>query len=797
MDGVWIKVDGEWVKATTGSQAEIEAHTNDAENPHKVTKEQIGLGDVKNVEQASKSELELHKKSTGHITDIERDQWNKKETPEGAQEKADGAFEKASGHMEEVLELYETKESAVSKLDEAKEYTDEAIKEVDLSELTEEISVHREEVASTEGFGHVMIGEGLDITDGVLSLFKQANFKLEKGLNLSGLKPSDLAPVGFTVGLAEKDYISEITKYHSNFFGDAVAVLEHYELDKFAKLTIYGWEAMLTIAYDDDEWEYEWSYQTVNLGDGLEFDRYGRLSASISHIHLEEKDSWNDYERLDVPNGWTLGTAGHGVGIPGIEDWNFDAFLLIYTFNSYQMAISINGLGDYWINHFNEGGWRGWKKLGVDTSKLATKKELEEHKTQLATSEEAGHVTLSDWENGYDSSHGVALAPKALSRHSERLGGSGAHGHVKLSDWADASRGSDSGWAATPKAVAEGLDEAKSYTNEEIAKIPDVKDTVDTVNNYKTRIKVDSNRSTIMIGPEVFNPPLYYLQVGKVLSANSGSAKQREGSVNICSLNPLVSNNTIHHNNAMVFGCGIETLSESNKPFGNERAITYIGQYNKQPTDSNTMFLVGIGSGATKKKTGMRMDSFGDLMVNGQYKTSGADYAEMFEWEDKNIENIDRVALAVTWGEGESIKLANAGDEIIGIVSATAAVLGDNPDEWDKRFVTDQFGRPLRKEYTEVNENGEEEIYEWFVENPEYDKDTPYIPRSERSEWDAIGLVGKLYWIDDGTLEVGDYATVGENGVATKGTKENGYRVMKRISKNTDGKSGVVKVFFK
>lgn len=101
------------------------------------------------------------------------------------------------------------------------------------------------------------------------------------------------------------------------------------------------------------------------------------------------------------------------------------------------------------------------------------------------------------------------------------------------------------------------------------------------------------------------------------------------------------------------------------------------------------------------------------------------------------------------------------------------------------------------KEYTEINEDGEEETYEWFVENPEYDKDTPYISRSDRQEWSAIGLVGKLYWIDDGTLEAGDYATVGENGVATKGTKENGYRVMKRISKNVDGNSGVVKVFFK
>lgn len=219
------------------------------------------------------------------------------------------------------------------------------------------------------------------------------------------------------------------------------------------------------------------------------------------------------------------------------------------------------------------------------------------------------------------------------------------------------------------------------------------------------------------------------------------------------------------------------------------------GKYNAI-RDISDLFTVGNGS-ANGRSNAIRVTNTGNVHVQGRYNTSGADYAEMFEWEDGNIENEDRVGLAVTWGSGEYIKLANEGDEVIGIVSATAAILGDNPDEWHNRFVTDQFGRLLRKEYTEINEDGKEETYEWFVENPEYDKDTPYVSRSERPEWSAIGLMGKLYWIDDGTLEVGDYATVGSNGVATKGDKSNGWRVMKRISKNVDGNSGVVKVFFK
>ncbi|MBF4500239.1 hypothetical protein IRY55_02590 [Savagea sp. SN6] len=245
------------------------------------------------------------------------------------------------------------------------------------------------------------------------------------------------------------------------------------------------------------------------------------------------------------------------------------------------------------------------------------------------------------------------------------------------------------------------------------------------------------------------------------------------------------------------FSEGNLTVAIGNRVIASVPSSLALGQFNVDNVDTNKMLVFGLGANTSSRLNGMVITKSGDMHLLGQYKTGGADYAEMFEWEDKNPENIDRVALAVTWGEGESIKLANSGDEIIGVVSATAAILGDNPDEWDKRFVTDQFGRPLRKEYTEINEDGEEETYEWFVENPEYDKNASYTPRSERPEWDAVGLMGKLYWIDDGTLEVGDYATVGSNGVATKGDKSNGWRVMKRISKNVDGNSGVVKVFFK
>ncbi|MBD0784717.1 hypothetical protein FX995_24030, partial [Pseudoalteromonas flavipulchra] len=58
--------------------------------PHNTTKAQIGLGNVDNVQQASKKEFEEHRNDLQrHITPVERENWNAKETIVGAQEKAD------------------------------------------------------------------------------------------------------------------------------------------------------------------------------------------------------------------------------------------------------------------------------------------------------------------------------------------------------------------------------------------------------------------------------------------------------------------------------------------------------------------------------------------------------------------------------------------------------------------------------------------------------------------------------------------------------------------------------------
>ena len=61
------------------NQSDLTGHIQNQNNPHNVTKQQVGLGNVTNVEQASKTDFDAHARdTTKHITQQERTSWNSK-----------------------------------------------------------------------------------------------------------------------------------------------------------------------------------------------------------------------------------------------------------------------------------------------------------------------------------------------------------------------------------------------------------------------------------------------------------------------------------------------------------------------------------------------------------------------------------------------------------------------------------------------------------------------------------------------------------------------------------------------
>jgi hypothetical protein len=172
----------------------------------------------------------------------------------------------------------------------------------------------------------------------------------------------------------------------------------------------------------------------------------------------------------------------------------------------------------------------------------------------------------------------------------------------------------------------------------------------------------------------------------------------------------------------------------------------------------------------------------GNAYADNAWQGGGADYAEYFEWKDGNTDNEDRRGYTVVL-DGNQIRKSTSDDtpsSIIGVVSATPVVVGDNAwNMWNGKYEKDEYGNYILEEHTvtewkdgnktksyhtdkipsdvtvpddavvktyHVDENGKStsEKFTRRKESSTYDESKTYIPREERNEWVTIGLVGKL-----------------------------------------------------
>ena len=220
--------------------------------------------------------------------------------------------------------------------------------------------------------------------------------------------------------------------------------------------------------------------------------------------------------------------------------------------------------------------------------------------------------------------------------------------------------------------------------------------------------------------------------------------------------------------------------------FGKNAVLKEGAASEDEQSADKSLFVIGYGT-TTTRANAFRVTGAGKCMGAQSIGSSGADYAEFFEWRDGNKKAEDRRGLFVTL-DGDKIRLATAADDyIVGVISANPSVVGDVQSEnWHGMYKKDVFGQPLT-ETVEVPESTDEETGEVvsahtitrYVVNPDYDPDEEYTSREFRKEWACVGLMGKLVVVDDGTCEVNGYCKAADGGKATK--SDTGYRVMKRI----------------
>lgn len=244
-------------------------------------------------------------------------------------------------------------------------------------------------------------------------------------------------------------------------------------------------------------------------------------------------------------------------------------------------------------------------------------------------------------------------------------------------------------------------------------------------------------------------------------------------------------------------------------------ASTAIGSASKMTLANATSFIatadayvIGNGPHDQLRSNAFRVTFDGKAYGKAAYNSTGADYAEYFEWSDGNIKNEDRVGFIVTL-EGDKIRKALSNDAyILGIISVNPSVIGDSHQEdWQAKYVTDEWGRIqyhyVDVEYEEtISVNDEDGSHNHTVTktrqdyvpilNPQWNNNEEYIPREKRKEWSPVGLMGKLLVRDDGTCEVNSYAKVGaEEGVLTSSNERTDMRVIERVASN------IIRVFIK
>lgn len=245
-----------------------------------------------------------------------------------------------------------------------------------------------------------------------------------------------------------------------------------------------------------------------------------------------------------------------------------------------------------------------------------------------------------------------------------------------------------------------------------------------------------------------------------------------------------------HANGAYATALGVHTYANAGQ--------FVCGYYNNEVAGSSSIYgtnstsasllMVGNGIEADTNSNAFRVRADGKCYGQATFGATGADFAEMFEYVDGNPNNEDRRGLMAAM-VGDKIKLAQADDDVIGIISALPTVIGDVADDaWQGKYLKDVFGDFLT-ETVEIPESINAKTGETipaqtitkFVVNPDYDPNAEYVSREFRPEWSAVGLVGKVVAVDDGTCEVGKYCKPSVNGVATLSEEKTKFFVMKRI----------------
>ena len=182
-------------------------------------------------------------------------------------------------------------------------------------------------------------------------------------------------------------------------------------------------------------------------------------------------------------------------------------------------------------------------------------------------------------------------------------------------------------------------------------------------------------------------------------------------------------------------------------------------------------------------------------------------YSEFYEWENPQTTTFARF---VTFSKNNPNKIVPFGADpngfLLGVTTINSLIDSDDNDVWHNKFKKNEVGDYLiEKERLAVgskiyDENLEISLIKTFpwehmiqIPTDEYDETKNYVPRSKRTEWVRVNLIGKCIVFDNGTCTPGQYCTPytgklkGKQGSAIPATEDSKHKfyVLERISDTT------------
>ena len=199
---------------------------------------------------------------------------------------------------------------------------------------------------------------------------------------------------------------------------------------------------------------------------------------------------------------------------------------------------------------------------------------------------------------------------------------------------------------------------------------------------------------------------------------------------------------------------GIGSHAEGIGTIANYNFMHATGRFNVTgSSEEYAYFVVGNGSSNSIRANAFRVSGSGQCLAAGTFTNGGADYAEYFE-----SYNAQPIPLGtVVELTGSLIKICENAENAIGVISNKPSILGNSDegtaDEWVGKYEKDIWGNYIMESYEYelvdgISDQGtplfKTEIGTRRKLSANFDETATYVPRSERPEWNVVGLLGQI-----------------------------------------------------